>query len=62
MSDAVIIDLLWAAIMGLIIIDIILAMIAVWLLKQLFRIRRALQRIYPEVDRDGYGRPIRERV
>jgi hypothetical protein len=62
MSDAMIIDLLWAAIMGLIIIDIILAMIAVWLLKQLFRTRRALQQIHPEIDRDGYGRPLRERV
>jgi hypothetical protein len=62
MTDAVIINLLWAAIMGLIIIDIILAMIAAWLLKQLFRTRQALQQLHPEIDRDGHGRPIRERV
>jgi hypothetical protein len=62
MSDAVIIDFLSIAIMALIVSDIILALIATWLLKQLFRTRRALQQIYPEVDRDSYGRPIRERV
>jgi hypothetical protein len=62
MSDELIINLLLAGIIGLLVIDIILAIIVVWLLKQLFRTRRALQQLHPEVDRDGYGRPIRERV
>jgi ABC-type Fe3+ transport system permease subunit len=62
MSDELIINFLWTAIMALIVIDIILALIAAWLLKQLFRTRRALERTHPEVDRDSYGRRIRERV
>jgi hypothetical protein len=62
MSDSEIIQILSVGVIGLAVVAIILAIIALWLVKQLDRTRRALRKLQTQVELNGFGRRIKERL
>lgn len=63
MNDTDLMRLLWCAIMFLLMIDLALAMVAVFLVERLRRYRRVISKLSaPEIRRDTNGRRIQERI
>lgn len=63
MNDIDLMRLLWCAIMFLLVIDLVLAIVAVLLVERLNRYRRTISKLAaPEIRRDINGRRIQERI